>query len=519
MGEREADRSTITTAAVVLDAVGKRFGETVALRDVSFSILPGTVHGLVGENGAGKSTLSRVIFGMIPPDSGDVRFPLATSRDAGGGVGMVHQHFAQAPSMTVLENLALSRRASSESPLLQLRQVRRRAIDLADRLGFRLDLGARIDRLTVGARQRVEIVKALQHGARVLLLDEPTGVLSPPEIDALIELMRTLSAQGTSIVFVSHKLDEVLAACDVVTVMRRGEAVATLSRNGLTARELARMMTGADPERIRKPASIPGPELLRATAIRARDDRGAIAVRGVDVTVHAGEIVGIAAVEGNGQEEFLEAVAGVREVETGTVRISGTIVGKASQRRKRASGLAHIPSDRLRTGSAGRLSLVENLAAVGYRAAPLARGPLVRRRAWRTAATEAIRAFDVRAGDPAAPIASLSGGNIQKVIVARELGCAPKVLLAAHPTRGVDLGAIETIHSHLIQARQDGRAVLLLSSELDELLALSDRLLVFARGSIVAELDPATTDPAEIGFYMMGDGGAQTDAPVAEVAT
>lgn len=505
--------------AVEVDAVGKRFGDTVALRDVSFSILPGTVHGLVGENGAGKSTLSRVIFGMMAPDTGTVRFPLTAPDESGAGVGMVHQHFAQAPSMTVLENFALSRRMPHEARMLQRRAVGRRATELAGRLGFTLDLGARVDRLTVGARQRVEIVKALQHGARILLLDEPTGVLSPSEIEALIELMRSLAAQGTAIVFVSHKLEEVLAACDAVTVMRRGEAVATLPREGLTARSLARMMTGADPQRVAKPAVSPGPELLRATGIHARDDRGALAVRGVDLSVRGGEIVGIAAIEGNGQEEFVEALAGVREIERGVVHVSGEIVGRAAERRERRSGLAHIPADRLRTGAAPRLSLEANLVAAAYRATRFARGPFVRRQAWRAAAVDAVAAFDVRGGGPSTPIGMLSGGNIQKVIVARELGGEPVVLLAAHPTRGVDLRAIETIHAQLVGARQDGRAVLLLSSELDELLALSDRLLVFARGEVVAELDPASTNPAEIGLYMMGAGSRPSDEEQPAVAS
>ncbi|WP_133411811.1 ABC transporter ATP-binding protein [Agromyces badenianii] len=496
------------TMAVELSGVTKRYGELTALDDVSLVVRPGTVHGLIGENGAGKSTLSKIMFGMVAPDRGSVRVlgtdTTSTSAARAAGVGMVHQHFAQAPSMSVLENLALAARASDERRILSLREVGRRAQDVAGRLGFDLDLRARVEKLSVGARQRIEIVKALQHGARVLLLDEPTAVLAPAEIAELVELMRGLAETGTAVVFVSHKLEEVRAACDEVTVLRRGRVAARLDGAGLSARALARAMTGDDPVRAPKAAIDPGPAALVVRELHARDDRGRPAVTGAGLSIHEGEIVGIAGIDGNGQEEFVEAIAGLRGVESGGIELHGTSLAGRKPREIRGLGVAHIASDRLETGVAPTLSIQDNVVAARYRDPEHARFGFTRPRAGREAVEQAIADYDIRGASPALPIGALSGGNMQKVVVARELANSPAVLLAAHPTRGVDLKAIERIHAAILGARVRGCAVMLLSTELDELLALSDRIVVFSRGRIVAELDPAKTDPAEIGVYMTG---------------
>ncbi|MFF2275604.1 ABC transporter ATP-binding protein [Agromyces sp. NPDC058126] len=498
----------------------KRYGELIALDEVSFAVRPGTVHGLIGENGAGKSTLSKIMFGMEQPDHGSVRVlgTSTTSAPAGrvAGVGMVHQHFAQAPSMTVLENLALSARSAGEPRRLSLREVGRHAQEVAAGLGFALDLRARVDKLSVGARQRIEIVKALQHGAGVLLLDEPTAVLAPGEIAELVELMRGLAAAGTAVVFVSHKLDEVLAACDEVTVLRRGAVVARLDCVGLEAADLARAMTGDDPVRRPKAAFDPGPVALAVRGLRARGDRGRPAVAGADLTLHEGEIVGVAGIDGNGQEEFVEVIAGLRGLEAGEVELHGAALAGRSPREIRALGVAHIASDRLETGVAPTLSIQDNLVATRFRDPEHARFGFTRANAAREAVDAAIAEYDIRGASAALPIGALSGGNMQKVVVARELSTRPAVLLAAHPTRGVDLKAIEWIHAAIAGARARGCAVLLLSTELDELLSLADRIVVFSRGRIVVELDPATTGPAEIGVYMTGAAAVSATPPGSE---
>ncbi len=496
-------------AAVAFEGVVKSFGEVRALDGVGFEIPRGTVHGLVGENGAGKSTLMKVLYGLVRPDEGRVVVngaPLrlgSTPAARAAGVGMVHQHFAQADSMTVLENLALAsaRRGRGVRPL-DLRAISRNAHAVADSLGFSFEDRARIGRLSVGVRQRVEIVKALQAGAEVLVLDEPTAVLAPREIEELIRTVRTLAASGTTVVFVSHKLREVIDACDDVTVLRRGALAGRLRAAASTPAEIARLMTGEDVAELPEREPCGGEVVLSVEGLAARNDVGAVTLEGAALEVRAGEVVGIAAIEGNGQDELVEAITGLRQVTAGRIRLRGDDVTGWSPRRLRAAGLAHVPADRLAMGTAAGLPVADNLAATNYRA--LARGPLLGGRRMRAQAAAAIERFDVRGASPTGPIGRLSGGNMQKLVVARETRDVPALLVVAHPTRGVDLLAIDRIHRHLLALRERGAAILLLSSELDELLRVSDRLLVMFRGRVVAELDPRATGIAEIGEYMTG---------------
>ncbi|GAB3585852.1 ABC transporter ATP-binding protein [Leifsonia lichenia] len=497
------------TAVVDLRGITKAYGDLTALDDVALSVPYGTVHGLVGENGAGKSTLMKVLYGMVKPDSGEIRVGGQTLRAGStpaaraAGVGMVHQHFAQAESMSVLENLAL---ASSESGPrarpLDLRAVARRAAEVAAELGFELDLRARIGRLSVGARQRVEIVKALQAGARVLILDEPTAVLAPREIEELIRTIRLLAASGTAVLFVSHKLNEVVAACDEITVLRRGRTVGRLDAHRTTPIEIARLMTGEDPGVLPSRNTSVGEPVLRVRGVSAKSNFGLVAVNDVSLDVRAAEVVGVAAIEGNGQDELIEVLTGLRRHIGGSVAIDGIDVTGMEPRAIRSHGVAHVPADRLTTGTAPTLSISDNLAVTSYLAE--SRWRFLRRGDMRRRATESIAAFDVRGATPLGAIGRLSGGNMQKVVIARETARRPRVLVVAHPTRGVDLKAIDRIHRHILALRDAGSAVLLLSSELDELLALSDRVLVMFRGRVVADLPAAQAQSAEIGEYMTG---------------
>ncbi|WP_162242591.1 ABC transporter ATP-binding protein [Leifsonia sp. Leaf336] len=497
------------TAVVELQGITKAYGALTALDDVSLVVPHGTVHGLVGENGAGKSTLMKVLYGMVRPDSGELRIdgrPLragSTPAARAAGVGMVHQHFAQAESMSVLENLALA--SSDSGPRarpLDLRAVGRRAAEVAAGLGFELELRARIGRLSVGARQRVEIVKALQAGAQVLILDEPTAVLAPREIEELIRTIRLLAASGTAVVFVSHKLNEVVAACDEITVLRRGRVVGRSDARRTTPSEIARIMTGEEPGVLPSRDTEPGEPVLQVRDVSAKSNFGVVAVNAVSLDVRAAEIVGIAAIEGNGQDELIDVLTGLRRHTGGSVAIDGTDVTGLEPRAIRARGLAHVPADRLTTGTAPTLSIADNLAATNYLAE--SRWRLLRRGVMRRQAAESIVAFDVRGAAPLGAIGRLSGGNMQKVVIARETAKRPRVLVVAHPTRGVDLKAIDRIHRHILALRDAGTAVLLLSSELDELLALSDRVIVMFRGRVVADLTAAEAEAAEIGEFMTG---------------
>ncbi|HZS39680.1 MAG TPA: ABC transporter ATP-binding protein [Polyangia bacterium] len=518
--------------------VWKRFGDVVANRDVSLSIARGEVHAVIGENGAGKSTLMRALYGLEPPDAGEVRiFGEAIARPSveeaiRRRVGMVHQHFMLVPTLTVAENVVLGREPT-RGPLLDLDGAARELEALSERYRLALEPRRLVSELSVGEAQRVEIVKVLWRGADVLILDEPTAVLTPAEVDELFAVLRGLVASGKTVVLVTHKLDEVLALAARVTVLRRGEVVAAMETRGATAAELARAMVGREvalgAER-RAPAANAaaiapsindarndaraGSPPIRLAAERLTVERagGGTALDGVDLAVRGGEILGIAGVEGNGQTELALALTGVAPASGGRVLLDGADVTRRSVRERQRRGLGHVPEDRLERGLIGAFSVEDNLLL--GRDDEYARPFTLDRARLRQDAAALIARLDVRPTDPTAPAAELSGGNQQKLVVGRELGRRPKLaaLVCAQPTRGVDVGAIELIHAELAAVRDAGCAVLLISAELDELLALADRIAVLYRGRFAGEVANPAGDPAEtraerraaIGRLMLG---------------
>ena len=416
---------------------------------------------------------------------------------------MVHQHFMLVPVMTVAENIVLASEPR-KGLLLDTKAAARRVRELSDRFGLAVDPDARVGDISVGSQQRVEILRALDRGADVLILDEPTAVLTAQETAELFKVLRTLTAEGKSIVFISHKLGEVLEIADRVSVLRRGKKIETVPTEGATEESLARMMVGRDVLfRVAKERAEPGQPLLEVEALEVEDDRGLPAVRGLDLQVHAGEIVGIAGVDDNGQAELVETIAGLRRPLAGTIRVDGQDVTGADVRGKLAAGIGHIAEDRHRRGLVLDFSLAENLALRDYRREPIARHGLISPKRMNERAAPLLEEYDVRGGGAEALALSLSGGNQQKVVIAREIAEEPKVLIAAQPTRGLDVGAIEFVHRRLIEQRDAGRGVLLVSLELEEIRSLSDRVLVMYDGRIVAELAPEASEE-EFGVAMLG---------------
>jgi ABC-type uncharacterized transport system ATPase subunit len=542
----EGDRTGPPAPALELRHVSKRFGGVLANDDVSFAAAAGAIHALVGENGAGKTTAMRIAFGLLAPDRGEVAMDGVPRRLAGPqdairlGLGMVHQHFTLVDAMTVAENVVLG--AEPGRPwALDRAGASARVAELARELELRVDPAARVGELPVAARQRVELLKALYREARVLILDEPTAVLAPPEAAALFAVLRRMRGQGRAVVLITHRLAEVLAIADEVTVMRDGRVVAARPARGLDAAELARLIVGREaPPRVAKRPARPGAPVLAVrglTVLAASSD-------GVSFEVRAGEILGIAGIEGNGQSELIDAIAGLADPAAGGsagtmilagVADPGAAAGKrppttgtraptagstaaggwqvdlagASPRRRRELGIAHIPEDRHRRGLLLDLDLAENSILGAHERPPVAVGPL---RGWLDRAAIARRAaailarFEVRPAALGLPARALSGGNQQKLVAGRELSLPPRLLLAAQPTRGVDLRGSELIHRHLVALRDGGCAVLLVSSELEELMTLADRLLVLHRGKVAGELDPARATVEEVGLLMTGGG-------------
>jgi general nucleoside transport system ATP-binding protein len=501
-----------------LRAITKRFPGVLANDRIDFDLQRREVHALLGENGAGKSTLMNIVYGLYRPDEGEIRVsasPLAlhSPKDAiTHGIGMVHQHFMLIPVMTVAENIVLAGEPTHGGVLLDYDAAVERVRELSDRFGLAVDPRARVENITVGQQQRVEILKALYRGAEILILDEPTAVLTPQEGEELFEIIRSLRDEGKSIIFISHKLREVLEIADRITVLRRGKKVETLPREGATEDALARLMVGREVLlRVEKKPAEPEEPLLAVEDLHALDDRGLEAVRGVTFDVRAGEIVGLAGVDGNGQAELVEALAGLRHPTSGRILVGGRNVTRASARRVLDAGVGHIPEDRHRRGLVLDFSLAENLALHDYRRPPNSRfGWLFPGRVIR-AARQLLRAFDVRGGGPLTRAAALSGGNQQKVVLAREISRDPRVLLAAQPTRGLDVGAIESVHRRLVETRDSGKAVLLVSLELDEIMSLSDRILVIYEGRIVGEFTPDVSEE-ELGIAMTGGQTAEAAA-------
>jgi simple sugar transport system ATP-binding protein len=494
--------------------ITKRFPGVVANDQVDFEANPGEIHALLGENGAGKSTLSNILTGLYRPDEGEISIhgkPVSfhAPRDAiEAGIGMVHQHFRLATSFTVAENLVLGHRdAADRGLLLEPRVIEGRVAELARRYRMAVDPSARIWQLSVGEQQRVEILKALYRGARILILDEPTSLLTPQEAKDLFETLRLMSAEGRTLIFISHKLEEVMAVSDRVTVLRRGKVIGTVPTRETNSRALARMMVGRDVVFTQKkegPAHAEREVVLEVRGISASGDVGTPALRQVDLTVHAGEIVGVAGVAGNGQRELAEVITGMRRSTAGTVLVAGKRARggdplEAIQRR-----VGHIPEDRLGTGVAPSLSIAENLVLKAYRRPPISTNGLLRRGRIRTSAVELMRRFDISAPGPTTPTRLLSGGNVQKVLLARELSSRPRVLVAASPTRGLDVAATDNVRALLLEAADQGVGILLISEDLDEILALADRIAVIYEGRIMGIVDRQTAKVEELGLLMAG---------------
>ncbi len=491
--------------------LSKAFGSVQANRDITMHVERGEIVALLGENGAGKSTLVNQIFGLINPDTGTVTVkgdstPIKDPRNAiDRGIGMVHQHFQLVPVMTVAENMILGHE-STRLGVLNIEAARKMVRELSERHGLTVDPDTEVEDLPVGAQQRVEILKALSRDVDLLILDEPTAVLTPQETDELLDVMRGLAERGTSIVFITHKLREVLAVADRVYVLRQGAVVGEVNARQTDARQLATLMVGREVVlRIDKEPATPGEVVLEIEDLHVRDDRHLGAVNGFSLSVRAGEIVGVAGVEGNGQRELVEALAGMRKVVSGRMRLGDLDLTRANPHETHHAGVGHIPEDREKHGLVGSYSIADNLVLSEFDQEPFAAHGVRQFDKVRENAVAVREEFDIRSSSVDQPASSLSGGNKQKVVVAREMSFHPRLLLAAQPTRGVDVGSIEFIHRRIVDARDAGAAVMLVSAELDEILSLSDRIAVVHAGKVVAEMDPKDADRTEIGRLMAGD--------------
>ena len=489
--------------------ITKRFGTLVANDNISLTLEPGEIHSLLGENGAGKSTLMNVLYGLLQPDEGQILVDGKEVKFAGpgdamaAGIGMVHQHFMLIPVFTVAENVVLGHEPTGKIGNLDLNGARKLVKEISDRFGFDIDPDAKVQDLPVGAQQRVEIIKSLARNAKALVLDEPTAVLTPQETDELMEIMRGLAKSGTSIIFITHKLREVQQVADRITVIRQGKVVASPSPKA-SASELASLMVGreVDLDVKRKPAKI-GAETLVIKDLTVLDDRQHQMVDGVTFSVHDGEVLAIAGVQGNGQTELAEAILGLRKIHSGSIEVAGRDLTKSTVREVLEAGLGYIPEDRKKDGLVGEFSIAENLMLDGSFGKPFAKGVQIDFAKRDEIAQKLIQEFDIRTPSAETLAKQLSGGNQQKVVVARELGRELKVLVASQPTRGVDVGSVEFIHEQIIAARDSGKSVVIISTELDEVLALADRIAVMYRGKIVGIVDAKTTRE-KLGKMMAG---------------
>jgi simple sugar transport system ATP-binding protein len=512
------------STAVTLEAITKRFPGVVANDDVTLEVERGSVHALLGENGAGKTTLVNVLYGLYEPTSGRVYVggeprEFDSPRDAiDAGVGMIHQHFMLVDPMTVAENITLGNEPRKWGGLAVDRDAaREEVVELSERYGFDVDPDAHIEDVSVGVQQRVEILKALYRGADVLILDEPTAVLTPQEVEELLAVLKELTAQGKTIIFITHKLGEAMQAADEITVLRNGRNVGTVDADGTTREELAELMVGREVlmEMDKEPAD-PGAVSLSVDDLRVTDERDVEAVSGVSFDVRRGEVFGIAGVDGNGQAELIEAITGLREPESGVVAAGDTDVTDWSRRERIDAGMAYIPEDRQDRGLVMKFDLVDNAILGSQYSAPFANGGRIDWEASRDHAERIVEEYDVRPPNADAASGSLSGGNQQKFIVGREFERDPELVVATHPTRGVDIGSTEFIHDRLLELRDDGRAILLVSSKLDEVQGLSDRLAVMYEGEIMDVVDPETVTEEELGLLMAGeypDGYDAADSP------
>ncbi len=515
--------SDLSTSPLAMEAhhLVKRFPSVIANDDVSIQLRRGEILGLLGENGAGKSTLVKMLFGLYRPDEGEIsikgeRVDLRSPGDAiERGVGMVHQHFQLVPVFTVAENIMLGAE-THRGPFLDVGAASDRIRELSSSYGLTVDPSALVEDLPVGTQQRVEILKALYRHADILILDEPTAVLTPPETDDLLNVMRELASQGTSIIFITHKLREVLAVCDTIAVLRGGKLVGTTTPDDTDRAGLANMMVGRSVVlQVEKGTAHPGDVVLDMAHLEVKDDRGHFAVNGLDLQVRAGEIVGVAGVEGNGQRELVEALCGMRPPAGGQITLNGQDITKANAHQVNRMGVSHIPEDREKHGFVASYSVASNMVLERFDEPPFANGFVRDFGAVHDLAADLVERFDVRPPNIHLPMRSLSGGNKQKVIVARELSQDARLVVAAQPTRGVDVGSIEFIHRQLVDQRDAGVAVMLVSAELDEILSLSDRVAVIYEGRIVGMMPVAEANRERVGLLMAGDTSGHREDPAA----
>ncbi len=515
---------TIQAPPLEMRGITKRYPGVVANDGISLDVRPGEIHALLGENGAGKTTLMNVLYGLATPDEGQILLDGEQVRISGPadaiarGINMVHQHFMLVPVLSVADNILLGEETMANRVFLDRKEAHRRILELGRSFGFEIDPEAKVSTLSVGWQQRVEILKALYRNARILVLDEPTAVLTPQETEEIFVVLRRLADQGHSIVFISHKLYEVLEIADRITVIRRGRVVGERRPTETNEDDLAELMVGREVQlTVDRGVSNPGRPMLRVSGLEATDDRGHAVLGGVDLEIRAGEILGIAGVAGNGQDELVEAIVGLRKPTAGKITLDGRDITGSSPRALNETGVAYVPADRHRFGLILPFSIADNLVLTSYYRRPYSRGVLRDGAAIERDAISAVERFDIRTPSVTARAATLSGGNQQKVVVAREFDRDLKLLVLDQPTRGLDVGSIEFIHKQVIAKRDAGTAVLLVSAELDEVLELSDRIAVMYRGRIVAVLDGPTADKNEVGLLMATGGAARAEAATAEV--
>ena len=490
--------------------ITKIFGEFVANDKINLELRKGEIHALLGENGAGKSTLMNMLAGLLEPTSGEIVVNGKSekldspSKAASLGIGMVHQHFMLVEAFTVAENIILGSEVTNKG-VLDLKKANADILELSERYGLAVDPTAKVEDISVGAQQRVEILKTLYRGADILIFDEPTAVLTPAEILELMDIMKALVKEGKSIILITHKLDEIRAVADRVTVIRRGKSIQTVSIEGATNKDLAEMMVGRSVSFVtEKEEAQPKEVVLQISDLVVNENRGVPAVKELSLDVRAGEIVGIAGIDGNGQSELIQAITGLRKVKSGSIKIKGQEVVGLSPRKITEMNVSHVPEDRHRDGLVLEMMLSENIALQTYYKEPLSKNGVLNYTQINSYASKLMEEFDVRAANEIVPASALSGGNQQKAIIAREVDRNPDLLIVSQPTRGLDVGAIEYIHKRLIGERDKGKAVLVVSFELDEILNLSDRIAVIHDGKIQGIVKPSETNKQELGILMAG---------------
>lgn len=490
--------------------ITKVFGEFVANDKINLQLRKGEIHALLGENGAGKSTLMNMLAGLLEPTSGEIFVNGKSekldspSRAAALGIGMVHQHFMLVEAFTVAENIILGSEITNKG-VLDLKKANADILELSERYGLAVDPTSKVEDISVGAQQRVEILKTLYRGAEILIFDEPTAVLTPAEILELMDIMKTLVKEGKSIILITHKLDEIRAVADRVTVIRRGKSIETVSIEGVSNKDLAEMMVGRSVSFVtEKEEAKPKDVVLQISDLIVNENRGVPAVKELSLDVHAGEIVGVAGIDGNGQSELIQAITGLRKVKSGSIKIKGREVVGLSPRKITEMQVSHVPEDRHRDGLVLEMMLSENIALQTYYKEPLSNKGVLNYNQINSYARKLMEEFDVRAASELVPAGALSGGNQQKAIIAREVDRNPDLLIVSQPTRGLDVGAIEYIHKRLISERDKGKAVLVVSFELDEILNLSDRIAVIHDGKIQGIVKPSETNKQELGILMAG---------------